>query len=135
MVERLLEKPLYGQPCNGCGRCCLALQCAVSIEVFGDVGAEGFCPALTPVGGGRLACGLMSTPAEFLEMPVEHAAQWSRFFRLMIGAGTWCDSEDPAVDDPSLAAHEEMMQVEANRDRIAAVKAELATLKPWEQRW
>jgi hypothetical protein len=135
MIDQILPKPLYGEPCNGCGRCCLALQCPVSLEVFGDVSEEGFCPALEPVGGGRLACGLMSRPLDYLpDVKTEHGPEWARFFRLYIGAGTWCDSEDPAVDDPRRAAHAEMMNVQANADRIEAVKAELATLKPWEQK-
>ena len=51
-------KPPEGEPCNGCGHCCVAEQC--------DIGRF-FIPADEGevYGGGSFACGLVVTPGEF----------------------------------------------------------------------
>lgn len=41
--EIIQNKPKEGDPCNGCGVCCLSEQCPVSVEVFGN---QELCPAL-----------------------------------------------------------------------------------------
>lgn len=61
-------KPLYGKPCNNCGRCCLAEQCPLSMIVFGR---RTVCPALGQAADGALVCALPTEPERWMEMPAE----------------------------------------------------------------
>lgn len=82
MQERAPEKPRYGSPCNGCGFCCAAEQCKLSVAVFGEVGAP--CPGMQ-FESGRFFCGVLrEAPADIQPLIA---------FTLGIGAG--CDSDDP----------------------------------------
>lgn len=84
MGERGPEKPRFGSPCNGCGYCCAAEQCHISLEIFGAVGAP--CPALEfDVINTRFYCGVLR------EAP--YAIQPTIAFLLGIGRG--CDADDP----------------------------------------
>src|SRR4051812_24495333 len=83
-------KPLYGDPCNGCGLCCLSEQCPISLDIFGDVG---ICPALMDEGA-RWSCGLIVKPELFFPaLP----AELSRLTALMLGQ-EGCDSVDSHAD-------------------------------------
>lgn len=55
-VLEISKKPLYGEPCNGCGVCCLSELCPPAVSVFGMI--AGPCPALVNVGD-RYVCGLV----------------------------------------------------------------------------
>ena len=81
-------KPLYGQPCNGCGLCCLMEQCPISVEVFGP---SALCPALEELPAGGFTCGLVARPRHYLPGPVEAADLMGETFAVMLGAGTGCD--------------------------------------------
>lgn len=84
----LPAKPAYGQPCNGCGMCCIAVQCPISIALFGD---SDVCPALTEAGN-ALACGLMiDTGAYVPDMTRWGGKVLTEAFALMIGSGIGCD--------------------------------------------
>lgn len=97
-----ITKPLYGAPCNGCGACCLAEQCPLSVMVFGPAP---LCPALTRAGE-RWACGLIADPSRFFKPG--HEAEGARISGEMLGVGTYCDA------------------IESNADRVAAfIKGEL----------
>jgi hypothetical protein len=127
--EQKLPKPAFGSPCNGCGRCCLAEQCAISLEIF-DV--RPVCPALEPLGD-RLICGLMAHPLTFFpDVPAEKGAAWSEFFRLAIGSGLWCDAVEGDVEDRDLtdARHARLLLERA--DEIFAARERLLECRPWE---
>lgn len=57
-----LDKPAYGQACNGCGFCCLHTTCALGQELQAD--RPGPCPALLPAREGFI-CGLLTRPRSF----------------------------------------------------------------------
>jgi len=75
-------KPALGQPCNGCGVCCLAEPCPVGIVVSRR--RRGACHALEwRDDDRRYACGLLMRPR----------LRWLRpLLRRWIGAGIGCDA-------------------------------------------
>jgi hypothetical protein len=88
-----LAKPRFGDPCNGCGLCCLRSQCGVSEFLFGE---RDQCPALVD-DGGRFSCGLVSRTAEFIAgRPVD---ELSEAMTLAIGVVGYCDAVDSLVDN------------------------------------
>jgi hypothetical protein len=99
-MKSTLKKPLYGQPCNGCGVCCLLEQCPISEQLFGP---RALCPALEKADGGRLVCGLMVSAPTYIEGPPELAKLLGEAFGVMLGAGSGCDGvmgpEDRALAD------------------------------------
>ena len=58
----LQPKPLPGSPCNGCGACCLATRCVLSIGIFGE--GPGPCPGLERAGD-HYQCGLVAHPLTY----------------------------------------------------------------------
>ncbi|WP_144958009.1 hypothetical protein [Pseudomonas oryzihabitans] len=102
-----LDKPSLGQPCNGCGLCCIAEVCDLGKEL----GDEERCRALISLGTGRFACGLVADPYQFL--PPERLAPWHAIDQLaadgqgeealkahfagLLGAGRGCDADDEAI--------------------------------------
>lgn len=86
-----LSKPRYGEPCNGCGMCCVAVQCPVSLGLFGE---QPLCPALEQAGD-ALACGLMRNTLDYVpDMPAWGGKALTEAFALMIGSGLGCDGAD-----------------------------------------
>jgi len=115
-----LEKPAYGQPCNGCGMCCIAVQCIVSVALFGE---QKLCPALTPAGD-ALACGLMiDTAAHVPDVTAWGGKTLTETFALMIGSGIGCDGQ--AEDEPDDETARLAMFAKAN--------AKIATASPEAQ--
>lgn len=55
-------RPAYGEPCNGCGVCCIKEQCPLSLFVFNR--QPGTCPALEDAGD-RYVCGLVVNPQKY----------------------------------------------------------------------
>lgn len=102
-----LEKPVYGDPCNGCGICCIAQVCALG-EALGD---EKDCKALIHNVDGTFSCGLVVDPYRFISN--ESLAVWKTIDEMggsdageqalrksnaeALGAGKGCDSDDEAV--------------------------------------
>ncbi len=84
------NKPPYGSPCNGCGACCLAEQCYLSLVTFGQSHP---CPAIIR-DGGRFACGLVERPDETVPdlVRVLGSDVTRRVAALLVGAGLGCDS-------------------------------------------
>jgi hypothetical protein len=85
-------KPPWGQPCNGCGLCCLARPCPVGILISRR--RQGACKALRwSAEHRRYWCGAITDPAAFLP-PLLRPAH--RIFRALarrwIAAGHGCDS-------------------------------------------
>jgi hypothetical protein len=98
-----IDKPAYGQPCNGCGKCCEHELCPLALKLYGHL--KGPCPALTPAGDGPMLCGLVAMPGHYWP---GKARRWgehelSRTAKLAIGAGWGCDfaqgDHDPAVSE------------------------------------
>ena len=54
MLDR---KPKHGQPCNGCGLCCVATLCAIGKRLFGR--EHGPCPALVKTDKNEYGCGVV----------------------------------------------------------------------------
>jgi len=90
-------KPQEGQPCNGCGICCLAEPCPVGMLVSGR--RHGACRAVQwSDEGQRYVCGMLVAPLPILGWRGDGAAsRWigrliSRLSARWIAAGIGCDS-------------------------------------------
>jgi hypothetical protein len=59
-MELAADKPAYGDPCNGCGLCCLTGPCEVAREYLHVPGGQP-CPALE-YDFGRYWCGMLTRP-------------------------------------------------------------------------
>lgn len=92
-----LGKPKRDEPCNGCGYCCMMVQCKISIAAFGE---HKTCPALE-FKDGKYRCGLMCNLGEYAGkgkmpgLPAEDIEDGQRLLREIIGAGKGCDAYDP----------------------------------------
>lgn len=80
-MEKAPEKPRFGSPCNGCGFCCAAEQCDISVQVFGAVGAP--CPAMQ-FEAGRFYCGVLREAPAIVQPLIAYA----------LGIGRGCDADD-----------------------------------------
>jgi hypothetical protein len=81
MVPRSVidRKPPHGDPCNGCGACCMATTCDLGRHLFETSGP---CPALMRDGPHTYRCGVMTVADERMR---EAAA-------VVIFAGEGCDA-------------------------------------------
>jgi len=86
-------KPALGEACNGCGVCCAAEPCPVSLTLLWPHQAP--CRALMwSDAGQRYLCGMVSDPARFLGwLPKSMNASASRLFKRWIAANTVCDAD------------------------------------------
>ena len=89
MITPTMAKPAYGDPCNGCGLCCIAEQCPLSEAVFGKVT---MCPAIKQTGL-KIICALADDPESFMPLYVERfgAKEVKNAVLLLIGSGEGCD--------------------------------------------
>lgn len=93
------DKPRTGDPCNGCGWCCVTEPCDLSVKYLGAT--AGPCPALE-IEGGRTWCGMVRRPLYHLRevagVPEVYTAAnehvGAMFARVLGGVGGACDSED-----------------------------------------
>lgn len=102
-----LEKPPYGDPCNGCGICCIAQVCALGLELGDDQN----CKALILNADRSFSCGLVTDPYRFIsdeslmvwkaldEMSGSNKGEESlkKSNAQALGAGRGCDSDDEAA--------------------------------------
>lgn len=65
----MLDKPAYGDPCNGCGQCCMHALCPVATLALGLGPHELPCPALLRTGE-SYKCGVMIEPRKWLPVRV-----------------------------------------------------------------
>lgn len=115
-MAKPLPKPLYGNPCNGCGMCCIAVQCPVSLALFGE---QVLCPALEQAGT-ALGCGLMRNTSDYVpDVPSWGGKALTEAFALMIGAGLGCDGADENDSDEQQEAFRPILHARAE----AAIKA------------
>ena len=92
-----MEKPKIGEPCIGCGLCCLTQVCMNGSYVLGLVDrlgdyAEGRCPALKESPSGRYVCDIILNPNKYIKNKSLTAKTKSRYFAFLIGAGNGCDN-------------------------------------------
>ncbi len=97
-MSAALEKPRFGQPCNGCGICCRLQRCHFGVEIFG---AGDACPALED-GGHRTWCGVLRNPENYLgvaavTMSRKDLGRFQVAFASALAIGSGCDSSDEAV--------------------------------------
>jgi hypothetical protein len=96
----MLHKPPHGQPCNGCGQCCMAQLCPLAVGVFGEPW-DRTCPALEP-DGESFACGLVRHPMVYaMGLTLLHGVETMRTAATqLIGSGRGCDAvlEDEEPD-------------------------------------
>lgn len=83
-------KPLYGDPCNRCGLCCLLSPCRAAVAVF-NLPTAGRCRFVASDSLGGFFCGLTEHPNL---SPTERAA-----FAIAIGAGAGCDARATEADE------------------------------------
>lgn len=89
-------KPALGEPCNGCGVCCLAEPCPVGVIVSRK--RHGACKALVwSQADRRYFCGLLVGAASGAGNAGAWwrrwaRAAWLRWARRMISAGSGCDA-------------------------------------------
>ncbi len=80
-ATKTLRKPNPGQPCNGCGYCCIEQVCLLGLEL----GNRKHCKALLTHPNGAFSCGLVSDPYAYL--PPEQLMTWKKIDELQEGAG------------------------------------------------
>ncbi len=95
-------QPAWGQPCNGCGLCCLAEPCPLGMLVSRR--RSGACSALRWDDEGlRYRCGLLSDPAGVTGWRSAWLLRGVRVLaRRWIAAGQGCDAEPLRVEHPDL---------------------------------
>lgn len=86
-------KPALGETCNGCGVCCAAEPCPISLIFL--LQRRGRCRALVwQAERSRYVCGMVSQPASFLRWLPLALDHWAgRQLARRIAAGTGCDAE------------------------------------------
>jgi len=92
------DKPVLGQPCNGCGVCCSAEPCPVGRWLFGQ--PEGACPALQwQAQTAHYGCGVLLNPRRYLRwLPAWAEPVARRWLARRIAAGKGCDSDAELLD-------------------------------------
>ncbi len=93
-------QPAMGQPCNGCGLCCLAEPCPLGMLVsrrrHGACVALRWLPGTEPAAGGqagRYVCGMVADPAGVTGWRNRWLLQaLTRLARRWIAAGQGCDA-------------------------------------------
>lgn len=92
------RKPTEGDPCNGCGVCCVAIPCPTARDM-GVATFYGPCPALEWENG-RSWCGLVRHPSRYIveamdlgpKAPFFDAIMGPMFAEALGGTGGGCDS-------------------------------------------
>jgi len=87
-----LPKPAEGQPCNGCGLCCIREVCSIGVKIYGPQ-VQAPCPGLHAQDG-RYWCKVVLAERQAALPPI---------VATMLDIGGGCDSID---DVPPLTATE-----------------------------
>ncbi len=104
-----LEKPLYGNPCNGCGACCMSVPCPISQAIFNKPS----CPALEWTGN-AYTCGLFTNLSAYVPgMTAWGGSALSQAFALLLGAGLGCDGVLTEADEIARPLADEVMKAKA----------------------
>src|ERR1700693_525640 len=106
-----LQKPKFGESCNGCGYCCNAQPCMLAQEFLKCT--AGPCVALE-IRDGRAICGLVRNPLGYLfkaahpeaivpvldaPLDVEESRLLSVDIAAALGVGVGCDAVDDEESD------------------------------------
>lgn len=84
------DKPTVGQPCNGCGICCVLATCPLGRLRF--LRRRGPCPALIwAPDDQRYICGLLAAPQHYFFLPQIAAPLARQLTARWIAADTGCD--------------------------------------------
>lgn len=114
------EKPLFGDPCNSCGRCCIAGPCGTAYALLGQI--RGRCAALQEDGKGGFVCGLLTKEAP---------AYITEAAAISIGSGIGCDASETLADQAARAQRiPEMIAAARAARRDASPEAEIV-LRRW----
>lgn len=100
LVRLAGPKPALGEPCNGCGGCCLAVVCPAGSAILGlPEEAPGPCPALERQEA-RFVCGLVANPCSYAPVAtaIYGAPAMSEAALLLISSGVGCDAR--ALGEP-----------------------------------
>lgn len=108
-VAGLPGKPLYTNPCNGCGLCCLLELCHIGEAMF--PGVEPPCPALV-IRPGQARCGAVI---------VEEAAGMEPVISRTLGIGRGCSMPDATTSLEEIESfNRRAQQANEDEDRQAA---------------
>src|SRR5882672_9879651 len=90
------RKPKHGEPCNGCGLCCMMSICDLGQDVFKREAIPGPCPALrqNKEDPTKYHCGLIADPATYApeRTTIYGAETMSMGAEILVGAGVGCDA-------------------------------------------
>lgn len=114
------EKPLFGDPCNGCGLCCIAGPCGTGSALTGQT--EGRCRLLEADGTGGFRCGLLTRPAQ---------PYITEALAVAIAAGLGCDAVDSIADAVARLGRRSSMIEKARAARRAASPEAEVVLRHW----
>ena len=91
-------QPRTGEPCNGCGVCCLMFPCPLGIVLSRK--RMGRCNALRwSDSERRYLCGAMSEPQNVLPWGLKWLSPWlARLARRWIASGIGCDTTSRIAD-------------------------------------
>ena len=102
------RKPSLGEPCNGCGVCCLVEPCPLGMVLSGR--RAGACDALRWQADALVyRCGAITEPESVLRQTLPRWLRWvvpalapllGRLARRWIAAGKGCDSSLELVQEP-----------------------------------
>lgn len=91
-IDRVLPKPKFGEPCNGCGFCCATELCQIAEDSF--PGAAAPCPALE-FGDGRTWCGMIRHPSRHLKINFTGADEKvAPLISMALAVGQGCGADD-----------------------------------------
>ena len=96
----MVEKPRFGQPCNGCGWCCTEEPCKLAQDALNCT--SGPCIALEDEAG-RKVCGLVKRPSWYMfgeDAPESETGWLSVMFANALGIGRGCDADDMPANEP-----------------------------------
>jgi hypothetical protein len=109
------RKPAFGEPCNGCGVCCLVEPCPLGVVISRR--RTGACDALrwTP-DGAHYRCGALTgeVPGWSGRLPALLQSRWKALAGRWISAGRGCDCSLDASEAAGAAA------VDASADQAAS---------------
>lgn len=88
------QKPAEGARCNGCGYCCQAEACSLSLEYLHS--EEAPCIALE-FDGEQYRCGLVMHASKYLKTPAFGDELIRGLLTRALGVGYGCDCGDPGI--------------------------------------
>lgn len=112
-MDRRIEKPPIGAPCNACGLCCQIQVCGTGSYALGltlELGerVKGPCPALERTSKGY-ECGVILRPKHYLPHNPRSVTAIRNAMMLCIGYGIGCDE---AGDEPDASAQPKIKRIQ-----------------------